>query len=265
MNKLTIVTAQFPVTGSFSRNFYYMVKLATQAKNKKADLIHFSETCLGGYAGAEFENWDKYDWNLQEKFEREIFKLAENLNLGIIYGSNHRISGEDIRNSLKYVSGKGELVERYDKRFCTPEDLKYYKSGNRFVNFEINGFNCGMLICYDVRFPELYREYKKLGTQILFQSFYNARAEKRNIHSIIMRPSAQVRAATNYFYISVSNSSGYYQSWPSAFILPDGSIASSCTQHKTGIIINTVSENDKYYDASSPFRDRAMSGILNSV
>lgn len=121
-----------------------------------------------------------------------------------------------------------------------------------------------MLICYDVRFPELYRAYKKRQTQVIFQSFYNARAKGANIHTKIMRQNMQVRAATNYFHLSGNNSSGYYQSWPSVFILPDGTIKAACPQHKTSLIVNEISSTDQFYDASKGHRERAMSGVLYS-
>jgi predicted amidohydrolase len=264
LNDLTIATAQFPVSKNINKNLNYIKKLTHQAKKEKADLIHFSETCLGGYAGIEFSNWDTYDWKLQRLAEVEILQLAKKLNIGIMYGSNHWISINDIRNSLKYVSREGELVARYDKRFCTERDLLYYKSGREFSSFEINGFKCGLLICFDSRFPELYREYRKLNIQLIFQSFYNARTDGRNIHTVITSPTLQTRAATNYFYISASNSSGYYQSWASIFVLPDGAIKSSCRQHRTGLITNTISKKDTYYDASKSYRTRSISGVLYS-
>jgi predicted amidohydrolase len=121
-----------------------------------------------------------------------------------------------------------------------------------------------LLICYDVRFPELYRAYKKRQTQVIFQSFYNARAKGANIHTKIMRQNMQVRAATNYFHLSGNNSSGYYQSWPSVFILPDGTIKAACPQHKTSLIVNEISSTDQFYDASKGHRERAMSGVLYS-
>ena len=264
MNKIKIATAQFPVSGDITRNLRYIIKLVNQAKNENANVIHFSETCLGGYAGTDFVNWDNYDWQTLKLAKNEILQCAKKLKIGIIYGTNHRISAEDTRNSLIYVSKEGKTVTRYDKRFCTEGDLKHYKSGKHFSTFDIGGFKCGMLICYDVRFPELYREYKKLDIQIMFHSFYNARSDGRNIHTTIMRPTLQTRAATNYFYISANNSSGYYQSWPSVFILPDGSIKASCPQHKTSMIINSIRQQDKYYDVGVANRDRAMSGKLFS-
>lgn len=264
MTRLRIATAQFPVSADIGRNLKYMRELTGQAKDLRGDVVHFSETCLGGYAGTEIKSWDTYDWRLLESAERSLVQLSKELRIGIIYGTNRRVCADDIRNSLVYVSARGKRVAHYDKRFCTGGDLRFYNSGRRFVTFDIKGFKCGLLICYDVRFPELYRQYKKRSCQVLFQSFYNARAKKANIHTTIMRPSLQTRAATNYLYISANNSSGYYQSWPSVFILPDGRITQSCRQHRTGLMVNEISSKDKYYDASGAYRKRAMAGILYS-
>ena len=263
MTKLRIATAQFPVCADIGRNLKYMRELTRQTRDLRGDVIHFSETCLGGYAGAEFKDWDTYDWKLLASAEQGLLQLSKELRIGIIYGTNGRVSAGDVRNRLGYVS-RGKRVAHYDKRFCTGGDLKFYNSGRRFVTFDIKGFKCGLLICYDVRFPELYREYKKRNCQVMFQSFYNARARKANIHTTIMRASLQTRAATNYLYISANNSSGYYQSWPSVFILPDGTITQSCRQHRTGLIVNEITSRDRYYDASGAYRQRAMAGTLHS-
>ena len=264
INKIRIVTAQFPVSANISKNLKYMIQLMERANRMTADVVHFSETCLGGYAGSEFKTWTGYEWKTLKKAEQTLQQLAKDLKLNIIYGTNHRVTDDDIRNRLIYVSDKGKCLAYYDKRFCTPGDLAFYKSGKRFVTFTIKGFKCGLFICYDLRFPELYREYKKRGVQIVFQSFYNAREKGPTVQTKIMRQTMQSHAATNYFYVSANNSSCYYQSWSSLFILPDGTIAKSCRRHRTDLILNEISSKDKYYDASGPFRDRAMSGILYS-
>lgn len=121
-----------------------------------------------------------------------------------------------------------------------------------------------MLICYDVRFPELYRAYKKENIQLLFDSFWNARAKGPNIHTTIMRPTLQARAATNYFWISATNSSAHYQSWPSVLIRPNGEIVASLKTDRAGVMVNTVDTIEKLYDASGAWRERSMEGHLNS-
>lgn len=264
MAQLCIATAQFPVSAEVKRNEQAMARLMQQSHEAGADVVHFSEACLGGYAGAEIKTWDRYNWRLLHEAQGRIHALAASLELTVIYGTNHRHSETDIRNRLNVVSAAGTLLTHYDKRFCTSGDLNFYTSGQEFATFDLKGFRCGLLICYDIRFPELYRAYKQQGVQVIFQSFHNAHAQAANIHTTIMRPTLQARAATNYFYISANNASNHYQSWPSVFVLPDGRIAKTCRQHRRDIIVNTISSTDEYYDASAPYRDRAMAGILHS-
>ena len=161
------------------------------------------------------------------------------------------------------INDEGKIVDRYDKRFCTGGDLKHFSPGDHFVNFDLNGLNCGLLICYDVRFPELYREYRKRNTDLIFHSFYNARQKKGSIHPVIMPVTSQARAATNYFYISLTNSSAQ-ESWPCHFITPDGLIQNKLAPNVPGILISSVDISQKFYDASKPFREKAINGILNS-
>ncbi len=143
---------------------------------------------------------DSLNWDELFDATDSIKALAIKLKIRVILGSIHRLSGKNKpHNSMYLINPEGEICDRYDKRFCTGGDLKYFSPGDHFVTFDINGVKCGLLICYDIRFPELYRQYRKLDTDILFQSFYNARQEKGSIHPVIMHITAQARAATNYF------------------------------------------------------------------
>src|SRR5262249_61470508 len=93
--------------------------------------------------------------------------------------------------------------------------------GDHFVTFEVHGIKCGLLICYDIRFPELYREYSKLGVRLMLHSFYNARQKEGSIHPKIMPVTARAYAGVNNMFVSINNSSAP-RSWPSRFITPDG-------------------------------------------
>ena len=92
----------------------------------------------------------------------------------MVLGSSHRLTGRHKPTNCLYVIGPdGRVRDRYDKRFCTGGELRAYTPGNHFVTFRINGVKCSLLICYDVRFPLLYRGLKKLGVQVVFHSFHN--------------------------------------------------------------------------------------------
>ncbi len=155
------------------------------------------------------------------------------------------------------------MHDRYDKRFCTRGDLNFFCAGDHFTVFEINSVKCGLLICYDVRFPELYREYSKLDVDVVFQSFYNARQKPGGIHPKIMPVTAQARAATNHFYMSLTNSSAP-SSWPCHLITPDGLIQRKLEADSAGILISVVDLAEEFYDASKAFRNKALEGKLSS-
>jgi len=262
--KLRIAACQFPVNEEISENANWIKKQMRTAKVNGAELVHFPECALSGYGGADWKNIEQLDWELLRKETRSIMDLAKELKMWVILGSSHQLSGNNKpHNSLYVIDPRGKIIDRYDKRFCTTGDLKYYSPGDHFVVFEIHGIQCGLLICYDVRFPELYREYRKLGVDVVFQSFYNARHVQNCIHPKIMPVSAQVRAATNAFFMSLTNSSAPY-SWPCHFIQPDGLIEQKLPRNEPGILYADIDINKKYYDASKPYRMDAINGKLHS-
>jgi len=265
-DKLKIATCQFAVGRSVKRNSLAICEFMPKAKKAKADIVHFSECALSGYVGTEFPNFEGYDWELLKEETEKIMSLAAKLKLWVVLGSTHRLTESNKPyNSLYLIGPDGRIVDRYDKRFCTPGDLRRLTPGNRFVNFTINGVKCSLLICFDLRFPELYRALYKQSVNCIFQSFYNARQKGPSVHTHIMRQTMQCRAATNHMWVSMSNSSGYYSPYPSCFIQPDGRIVRQLRANRPGLMVNTVDLSRKFYDPMTGFRDMVISGKLNNA
>lgn len=262
---LKVATCQFAVGGSIKRNALQITRFLHRAGKAKADIVHFSEGALSGYVGTDFANFDGYDWDLLSVETEKITTLAAKLKLWVVLGSTHSRGGHDKPyNSLYLINPKGKIVDRYDKRFCTRADMRRLSVGSRFVYFDINGVKCSLLICFDLRFPELYRRLYKKGVNCIFQSFYNARQSGPSVHSHIMRQTMQCRAATNYFWMSSSNSSGYYSPYSSHFIQPDGVIVRQLCNNRAGMMVNTVDLKKKFYDPMVGFREMAIAGKLSN-
>jgi predicted amidohydrolase len=263
---IKIATCQFPVCADIDTNAEHITTLMRQAADKNASIVHFSECALSGYASVDFESFAGYNWDLLKNKTLEIIDLAGQLNLWVVLGSSHRLTEPNKpHNSLYLISPEGKLVDRYDKRFCTQIDLDNYTPGDHFVHFDISGVKCSLLICFDLRFPELYRALYKESVKCIFQSFYNARQQGPSIHSEIMRQTMQANAANNGFRVSMTNSCGWFCPYPSCFIQPDGRIVQQLPEHKEGLMTNTVDLTEKLYDPSAGFRDNAIAGKLNNA
>ena len=262
---LKIATCQFAVGRSIKRNSRRICEFLRKAAKAKADIAHFPECALSGYVGTDFPSFAGYDWELLKEETLKIMALAGKLRLWVVLGSTHHLTEPNKpHNSLYLINPEGKIVDRYDKRFCTKQDLRRLTPGNRFVNFVINGVQCSLLICFDLRFPEIYRQLYKQGVNCIFQSFYNARQNGPSVHTYIMRQTMQCHAATNHFWVSMSNASGYYSPYPSCFIQPDGRIVRQLKANRPGIMVNMVDLSKEFYDPMADFRDMAIAGALGN-
>jgi predicted amidohydrolase len=289
--KLIIATCQFPISSSISHNAEYIIKQMKSAKIQGADIAHFPEACFSGYAGADFSSYLGFDWMQLKQSTLDILAEASKLRLCVILGSTHRLSGNHKpHNSLYIIDNHGRIIGRYDKMFCAgnkkgdTNDLAHYNPGNHFFFFTLNSIRCGTLICHDYRYPELYRQYKLHGAQVIFHSFHAGHMSLKQFDKLktdvgienhkhnpgstlpgITMPAAMITsAADNYVWISCSNTSARQNCWPSFFVRPDGVVIGRLRLNKAGILISRIDTKKKFYDSSVTWRNRAIKGIYHS-
>lgn len=274
---LTVAGCQFDITASIERNCAEILKLIAAAADRGARVAHFPETALTGYAGVDIASVSQIDWDALRAATEAICRAAAERGLWVLLGSTHRLSpGNRPHNSVYIIDDRGEIVDRYDKRFCTgilqPEpqrDLRHYTPGCHTPIFDIDGYQASVLICYDYRFPELYRDLKQRGVEVVFQSFHNARfsheayAEK-NLWREVVPGTMTAHAACNHLWISATNSGTQYSLWPTFFVRADGTIAGRLADHETGVLISRIDDGAELWDAPGPWRERAWSGQLHS-
>jgi deaminated glutathione amidase len=274
--KMKIATCQFPIGGDIARNLRSVLGQMREAHRRGAHVAHFPECALSGYAGLEYPSFRGFDWQALTDATRQVMALAGRLRLWVVLGSSHRLSGRHRpHNSLYVIDDRGRLVDRYDKMFCTGHrrasggDLDHYSPGDHFVTFKVRGIVCGLQICHDMRYQELYRECRRRGVQVMFHAYHNGHVtpavfRRGNIWGVIVPATMQTYAANNAMWISASNTSARISYWPSFCVRPDGSLAGRLAVNRAGVLLTTVDTALKIYDASREWRDRAMNGIYHS-
>jgi predicted amidohydrolase len=264
--KITIATCQFPVGSDVQSNAAYIQMQMRIARSRNADIAHFSECSLSGYAGMDFDGFQTREEHQLVGCLQQIEDLASDLNLWVIVGSHHHESGMGKPyNSLYVINPEGEMTVRYDKRLLTGGDVgsdqQYYTPGIHPVTFSLNGIRCGLLICHEWRYGELYRQYERLGTQLIFQSWYDGKMtypeyqdKGQNLGEVIVG-TVRGNAANNHLWISASNTSKKESCFPAFVVRPDGAITSRLRRNETGVLITPVDTSQHFEDPSGHLRD----------
>ncbi|HVZ63775.1 MAG TPA: carbon-nitrogen hydrolase family protein [Lacunisphaera sp.] len=276
LKALKIATCQFPIDADVAPNLAFVRRQLQEASRRGAHVVHFSETALSGYAGVEWPTLENYPWDDLESALREVMGLARKLRLWVVLGSMHRLARHKPHNSVYVIDDRGRIADRYDKLFCTgnpsgtKSDLRHYTPGDHFVTFAVRGWKCGVLICHDFRYPELARQYARLGTNVLFYSFHNGhfpiakmRTKGRRFAALVPA-TMQAYASVNHQWISAANTSRRHSAWGGFTVQPDGMIAGRLQPGNPAVLVTRCEDPAKFDDAARSWRDRALRGILHS-
>ena len=99
-------------------------------------------------------------------------KIAKEFSVNIIGGSFiEKKSNNALANTCPVINRKGEVVCTYEKNhlfsYYGCDEGNYITAGSNPVLVDLEGIKIGLTICYDIRFPEIYRAYRKAGADIL--------------------------------------------------------------------------------------------------
>ncbi|MDH3245118.1 MAG: bifunctional GNAT family N-acetyltransferase/carbon-nitrogen hydrolase family protein [Saprospiraceae bacterium] len=132
-------------------------------------------------------------------------QLSIQYNINIITGSMPEIR-DDFLYNVGYLCKRDGTIESYEKLHVTPDESKVWgmQGGDQLKVFDTDCGKIGILICYDVEFPELSRLLADDGMDILFVPFLT---DTQNGYSRV-RNCAQARAIENECYVAVAGSVG---------------------------------------------------------
>lgn len=174
--------------------------------------------------------------------------LAERLNVYILVGSiSVRISPDRLANRAYLFGPDGTVRATYDKIHLFDADLpngeRYRESdlfqhGDTVVAADIDGVKLGITICYDLRFPQLYRALAKAGVQVIAApSAYVMATGEAHWHTLL-----RARAIENGVYMLAPAQAGTHQGGRKTYghslaVDPWGGIVAERTENTPGILM----------------------------
>lgn len=159
---------------------------------------------------AEFNNLSEAEAirklaNYTKEIRARFVKLAISYNINIITGSMPYQRESGLYN-VGFLCRRDGTSESYEKIHITPDETKSWglQGGHKIRTFDTDCARIGILICYDVEFPELSRIMAEDGMQILFVPFLT---DTQNAYSRV-RLCAQARAIENECFVAIAGSIG---------------------------------------------------------
>lgn len=169
MRTMNVAAAQFQTRdGDKKYNLSVIEKLTAKAKASGAEIISFHELCITAYTHLKDLDRDELDRLAEEipdgESTRELVRIAGEYDITILAGLVERENGK-IYNSYVCVDETG-LIAKHRK--IHPFISSHLSPGEEYTVFELNGWKCGMLICYDNNVIENVRATTLLGAEVMF-------------------------------------------------------------------------------------------------
>lgn len=133
-----------------SINLTNLDKILNKAKKEACDLVVFPELYLTGY---DLKNLKENTETLDGKSVSHIRQVCKKLKISTIFGFP-RICKNKIYNSACLIDENGNVVGCYDKTHLFGEENNHFEKGNELNIFDFSFGKIGLLICYDIEFPE---------------------------------------------------------------------------------------------------------------
>lgn len=252
---MRIAAFQFASGESVAENMKAIARGVVDAAQQGVRLLLLHECAVCGYPPIETPDIAVIDFDAVEAAIREIQSMARAHGMYIAVGTIRR-EAERRYNSLLLIGPDGETMGMYDKRTLWGWDLNHFTKGDSAGVFVIDGITVGLRVCFEVRFPELFRELLRAKAQLCLISFSDVMKEDNAEHYEVIKAHLRSRAAENVMTVVSTNSVSMYQTAPSVVFGIDGEMIKEAPKHTEHLLV---------YDYALPVIGYSAKGRLENA
>ena len=141
-------------------NYERTERFIQEASQAACDIAVLPELCVTGFS----KNISAFAEDGDGETATILSNMAKTYHINLIAGCMEKAMGlEKAKNVAAVYNREGTLVAKYTKihPFSFTQEDRYFIPGDQVVTFEVEGMPAGMFICYDLRFPEIFRSLVK--------------------------------------------------------------------------------------------------------
>lgn len=211
--KVKIAVVQFKINQYLpALNLKKAEEFIRKASNKQADVIVFPEDFITGPIAGE-----KNFVDFKGKYKEIFIVWAKKYKIDIVTGSFIECDSNKWFNTSYYINNKGNIKTQYRKINLWHPEKRYLNKGNKISVFQTKYGKAGIIICWDMFFPEIFRQMINRGVKIIYcPSYwtvedasiglkYNKKSEIELVNNISV-----ARAFENEIAFVYSNAAGKY-------------------------------------------------------
>jgi predicted amidohydrolase len=187
--------------GNVPHNLHLIQAAAEKAAESEVDLLCLPEMVTTGF------DWERNRQLLSEseQHHREVGRIAREYQVAVCGSFLEQGPSGKACNTLIYFDKTGEVFAKYRKLylFSLFHEDQHVEAGEDFVVVDLEKCRAGFAICYDLRFPELFRKNTDLGAEVQFlpAAFPHPRLDH-------WRTLVRARAIENQCYMIAVNQAG---------------------------------------------------------
>lgn len=256
---MRIAAYQFAVSGNIECNLSKIVDCVYKAANQKIDLVVFAECAITGYPPRDVSDSKSVDFKSLTNIYIKLQSIADETGVSFIVGTIAK-DDENIYNRANLFQPHTD-IEYYDKRALWGWDKDNFAQGINKGVFIIGGLKVGVRICFEVRFPEYFRELYIEKTDLNIVMFYDVSEIDDIDRYNMIKGHLQTRAIENVCQTLSVNSIAPYQTAPTALFDKSGRILSECERNQEGFMVYDLEK--KVLDFGEKGRKEISDRLLN--
>ena len=246
MKSLTLALGQFePRVCDKDYNIKRMREQAAQAAKNECDLIIFPEMSLTGYVCRDLIY--KLSEPIRGPSMDKLEKIAMEHNLHIVLGMPEESGAKGIIHNSSVLLSPSGVVGAYRKMYLPThsvfEEKRYFRPGYEIQTFDTAIGNIGMLICYDIFFPEIARLLTVAGAQIIVCISASPSGRRDYFETL-----TKARAIENSVFLAYVNLVGIedgLQFWGGSHVLsPEGRLLTKAKYDEEDLVLGRIDYQD---------------------
>ncbi len=246
--KVKIAAIQFqPDANDFDKNLRKIISMTEQSLSSGAKIVVLPEICEFGY---DMEAMKRHYDGDGKRAPDAISQLAQKYKAIVAAGLAEK-RDDGFYNTCTLFGCDGKVLATYDKsHLCVVPPYNepiFFKYGQKIFAKEVaidgEKIKLGFSICFDIRFPELYRKLAAAGTELVIHptAFPMMRIEQFEV-------CARARTIENQFFFASANfcgtSGGVQLGGNSLILAPEGKIAARASRDSEETLFATIDTTD---------------------